>query len=133
MVHEESQITVLGMGASSGVTFDELLVLGRKTLAKAHILKPDMIATLSSKQSDSVWAALAARFDCALCFFEAERLEAETPRLKNPSDRVFHAVGCHGVAEAAALAGAGSQSILLVEKTVSARASAALARALPSC
>ncbi len=34
----------------------------------------------------------------------AAELEAETPRLENPSDVVFAEVGCHGVAEAAALA-----------------------------
>ena len=41
-------------------------------------------------------------------FFSAAALEAETPRLKNPSEAVFREVGCHGVAEGAALAAAGA-------------------------
>ena len=40
-------------------------------------------------------------------FFDAATLERETPRLRNPSDVVFAEVGCHGVAEGAAMAAAG--------------------------
>ncbi len=62
-------------------------------------------------------------------FFDPARLEAETPRLANPSDRVFREVGCHGVAEGAALAAAGPEGELIVAKTKSARATCAVARA----
>jgi cobalt-precorrin 5A hydrolase/precorrin-3B C17-methyltransferase len=40
---------------------------------------------------------------------------------------VFRAVGCHGVAEAAALAGAGPDGVLVVEKRIGARATCAIA------
>ena len=62
-------------------------------------------------------------------FFDAAALEAETPRLANPSDLVFREVGCHGVAEAAALAAAGADGALVVAKTKSKRATCAIARA----
>jgi hypothetical protein len=42
---------------------------------------------------------------------------AETPRLRNPSASLFARIGCHGVAEAAALAEAGEAARLIVEKT----------------
>jgi cobalt-precorrin 5A hydrolase/precorrin-3B C17-methyltransferase len=46
-------------------------------------------------------------------------LEALTPKLKNPSEIVFQEVGCHGVAEGAALAAVGDSGILLVPKVKS--------------
>ena len=62
-------------------------------------------------------------------FFAAAALEAEAGRLRNPSDFVFREVGCHGVAEGAALAAAGPHGELVMEKTKSARATCAIARA----
>ena len=123
---------VLGMGGSSGVTFDELLALAEQVLARGACSRPDAIATFSTKRGEPVWAELASYYACAVCYFDAERLEQETPRLKNPSVAVFRTVGCHGVAEAAALAATGSNGILAVEKTASGRATAALAIAAPS-
>jgi cobalt-precorrin 5A hydrolase/precorrin-3B C17-methyltransferase len=52
----------------------------------------------------------------------------ETPRLKNPSDVVFRQVGCHGVAEAAALAAIGESAVLIMPKMKSLHATAAIAR-----
>ncbi|NKW80042.1 cobalamin biosynthesis protein [Ochrobactrum pecoris] len=115
------------MGGSSDVTFDELLALAEQVLSRSPGSRPDAIATLSTKRGDPIWTELAAHYECALCFFDAERLEQETPRLKNPSEAVFRSVGCHGVAEAAALAAAGANGFLAVGKTVSGRATAALA------
>jgi cobalt-precorrin 5A hydrolase len=64
-------------------------------------------------------------------FFDAAALEAESARLQNPSDIVFAHTGCHGVAEGAALAGAGPEAILLVPKIRSAHATAAIAGPRP--
>ena len=50
-------------------------------------------------------------------------------RLANPSELVFRATGCHGVAEGAALAAVGPEGALLVAKTRSARATLAIGRA----
>lgn len=119
------------MGASSGATFEELVALADQVLSQGSCSRFDAIATLSSKCDEPVWGRLAAHYECALCFFDAKRLENETARLKNPSEAVFRSVGCYGVAEAAALAGAGPNGILMVEKTVSGRATAALAVARP--
>lgn len=118
---------VLGMGSSSGVKLEELVSLADRVLTDAGVIKPDKIATLDIKQSEPVWLALAEHYECSLCFFGAERLEEETPRIKNPSDVVFATIGCHGVAESAALAAAGPEALLVVEKTVGGRVTAALA------
>ncbi len=62
-------------------------------------------------------------------FFTAEALLAETPRLRNPSERVFRETGCWGVAEGAALAAVGAAGRLVVEKRASRSATCAVARA----
>lgn len=71
--------------------------------------------------------AVASHFSVPLVTFPAARLETETPRLANPSDIVFAHTGCHGVAEAAALAQAGAGGRLVVEKTKSVHATVAIA------
>jgi len=64
-----------------------------------------------------------------LRLFTAEELEAETPRLETPSDVVFAEVGCHGVSEAAALAGTGASGFLNITKRKTAMATCAIAMA----
>lgn len=115
------------MGCSSNTPFEELLALSERVLGLADVTRPDAIATLVAKHGEPVWNNLALHYGCRLMFFDVATLEAQTPRLKNPSDAVFKAVGCHGVAEAAALAGVGKDGFLRVEKTASAHATAALA------
>ena len=63
-------------------------------------------------------------------FFTSAELEAEAPRLANPSEAVFREVGCHGVAEGAALAAVGPSGRLVLPKRASRRATCAIARAL---
>jgi cobalamin biosynthesis protein CbiG len=126
-VASDTKHIVLGMGSSSGVSFGELVSLGDRVLASAGVTKPDIIVTLDTKQSEPVWLVLAEHYGCSLCFFTAGRLEEETSRIKNPSEAVFSAIGCHGVAESAALAAAGPDAFLMVEKTVDGRVTAALA------
>jgi cobalt-precorrin 5A hydrolase/precorrin-3B C17-methyltransferase len=62
-------------------------------------------------------------------FFDAATLEAETPRLQTPSEAVYREVGCHGVAEGAALAAAGADGQLRVAKRKSRRATCAVGQA----
>ena len=71
---------------------------------------------------------VAERLGLPVRLFDAAALERETPRLANPSDVVFQEVGCHGVAEAAALAMAGETASLIVPKRKSANATVAIAR-----
>jgi cobalt-precorrin 5A hydrolase len=60
-----------------------------------------------------------------------QTLERETPRIKNPSAVVFARVGCHGVAESAAMAAMSAlDAELVLPKIKSAHATAAIARIL---
>ncbi|NKB21438.1 MAG: precorrin-3B C(17)-methyltransferase [Alphaproteobacteria bacterium] len=122
---------VMGIGCERGVTSDEILALATNTLAQAKLSANSVacISTIELKEDETGILDLATAFDVPVQLFTAEQLEAETARLANPSDIVFNAVGCHGVAEAAALAGTGTDGTLTVAKQKSARATCAIARA----
>ena len=121
----------LGVGCERDCDPDELIALVDETLTAAG-LSPASVAVVTSidvKMDEAAVHAVAAHLGAATRYFDAPRLEAETPRLENPSETVFREVGTHGVAEAAALAATGSNGELVVAKHKSARATCAVARA----
>ncbi len=121
----------LGVGCERGAPVGEVIALARETLA-AHNLAEGAVAAVVSldlKADETAVLALATTLGVPARFFAAARLEEETPRLANPSDLVFREVGCHGVAEGAALAAAGPEGVLIAPKRKSARATCAIARA----
>jgi cobalt-precorrin 5A hydrolase/precorrin-3B C17-methyltransferase len=124
-------VLALGVGCERGCDMQELSALVETTLAEAGLASGAiaLVASLDLKQDEPAVAALGGALGVPVRFFPAHRLEAETPRLATPSEDVFRAVGCHGVAEGAALAAAGTDALLLVAKRRSARATCAIARA----
>ncbi|MEM7253071.1 MAG: precorrin-3B C(17)-methyltransferase [Pseudomonadota bacterium] len=119
----------MGVGCERAVGEAEVCSLVFDTLRNAS-LSPLAIGGVFShvlKSDEPAVHAVANRLHCAPRFFDAARLETETPRLANPSDVVFKEVGSHGVSEAAALAAAGPSARLGVAKTKSARATCAVA------
>lgn len=122
-------VLAVGVGCERGIDPAEVSALARDALAEAG-LAPFAVAgvySLDLKADEPALHALAAELDVTARFFGAERLEAETPRLATPSAAVFREVGCHGVAEGAALAAAGPHATLRVRKRKSARATCAIA------
>ncbi len=124
-------VLALGLGCERDTAPDELCALARRTLEAAGLAREAIacVASLDLKTDEQAVLAVADDLGVPPRFFDAETLERETPRLTAPSDAVFAAVGCHGVAEAAALACAGPEGALVVPKTRSARGTCALARA----
>ena len=125
----------VGIGCERGCSVEEVQSLIDATLAKAR-LAPESVACFASIDLKMDEPAIggarlpgASARSCELRFFPAAELNAEAHRLKNPSERVMKEVGCPGVAEGAALAAAGPDSELIVEKSRSARATIAVARA----
>lgn len=121
----------IGVGCERDCAPDELQALVAETLAAAG-LSPHSVAAVVSidvKADEPAVHAVAGLLNAPARFFTPEVLEAETPRLENPSDIVFREVGAHGVAEAAALAAAGPRGTLIVAKRKSKRATCAIARA----
>ena len=117
----------VGVGCERGTDPEELIALVWNTLQENNI-SPERVAVVVSLdlKSDEPAVHAVAQFLsdksgdlCTARFFDADTLEAQTSRLKNPSEIVFQEVGCHGVAEGAALAAAGDTGILLVPKVKS--------------
>jgi cobalt-precorrin 5A hydrolase/precorrin-3B C17-methyltransferase len=121
----------LGVGCARGCPPGELSALVAEALAGAEIA-PAAVAgvfSLDLKADEPAVTALAGALGVPARFFDAARLDDETARLANPSAVVFAEVGCHGVAEAAALAAAGPGGELVVAKRKSGMATCAVARA----
>ena len=106
-------------------------MLARRVLG-AGGLAPEAVACVASldiKADEPAVNAVAEWLGVPLRLFDAATLERETPRLTAPSEVVFRAVGCHGVAEAAALACAGPDGTLAMPKARSGRGTCAIAKA----
>jgi len=122
----------LGLGCERGADADEVHRLALETLAAAGLCPEavGVVVSIDVKADETAIHQVAGRLGCPVRFFDAARLEAETPRLATPSAVVFAEVGCHGVAEGAALAAVGPGGALIAPKRKSGRATAAVARAL---
>ncbi|MEQ9574265.1 MAG: cobalamin biosynthesis protein, partial [Rhodospirillales bacterium] len=123
-------VLTIGVGCERDADPAELRDLVTETMAK-HGLAPGAVACVASidvKMDEAAVNTLGDALGLPVRFFDAATLEAEAPRLANPSDVVFNEVGCHGVAEGSALAAGGPDAVLVVEKTKSKRATCAIAR-----
>ena len=121
----------IGVGCERGTEPDELMGLVRNTLAENR-LAPESVAgvfSLDLKADEPAVHAVAEALGRTARFFDAATLEAEADRLHTPSELVYREVGCHGVAEGAALAAAGPRGELIVPKTKTRRATCAIALA----
>ena len=120
----------LGMGCERGCDPVEAIELAEKALAESGYARQSLsaIVSLDLKADEAAIQAVAAHFGVPARFFDAATLERETSRLKNPSEVVFAEVGCHGVAEGAALAAVGATGELVFPKIKSKGATAAIAR-----
>ncbi|MEL6478351.1 MAG: precorrin-3B C(17)-methyltransferase [Pseudomonadota bacterium] len=121
---------VIGVGCARDCPPQELQALVQEAMAAEQIPKAGVagIFSIDLKADEPAVLSLAAP-ESPLRVFPADRLEAEAGRLANPSEIVFAEVGCHGVAEGAALAAAGPEGWLVVEKRKTANATCAIARA----
>lgn len=126
-----AQRYALGVGCARGCPAAELEGLARETLAAAGV-DPAAVAGVFSidvKADEAAVLTVAGALKAPMRFFTAEELEREAPRLATPSEVVFAEVGCHGVAEGAALAGAGPEARLVAPKRKTAMATVAIAEA----
>lgn len=121
----------VGVGCERGAEPAELAELVGRALDEADLARPAVagVFSLDLKMDEPAVHAAAEMLGTEARFFDAAALEAETPRLATPSETVFREVGCHGVAEGAALAAAGPAGALVVAKRKSRRATCAVALA----
>jgi cobalt-precorrin 5A hydrolase/precorrin-3B C17-methyltransferase len=121
---------VLGMGCERGAATQEAIALAEQAMSDSGFSRKNLAAVVSIdlKADETAIHAVAAHFGVPARFFDAATLEAETPRLKNPSEIVFAEVGCHGVAEGAALAAVGADGALAFAKIKSKGVTVAIGR-----
>ncbi|MBB4568967.1 cobalamin biosynthesis protein [Rhizobium leucaenae] len=121
---------ILGLGCERGTDWNDVRLLAERALRDSGIEVTQVltIASIDTRSNEPAILETAAHLQLPLRFFDAATLERETPRLKNPSELVFARVGCHGVAEAAALAAAGPIAELVLPKIKSGFATAAIAK-----
>lgn len=122
-------VLALGVGCERDCAPEELQSLVADTLKKSGLSAKSIacVVSLDLKMDEPAVHALAKHLNVPARFFTAAELEAEASRLAHPSDVVFAEVGCHGVSEGAALAAAGPDATLRVEKMRSKRATCAIA------
>jgi len=125
------QTHVVGVGCARGCDPQELIDLVDGQISASGIAKGAIacVTSIDLKADETAMNALADHLGVPFRVFDAKTLEAEAPRLKNPSDVVFEEVGCHGVSEGAALAAVGQDGELALEKQKTANATCAIARA----
>ena len=105
------QDVMLGAGCARGCPADELIDLVMRELARANVNAASIagIFSVDLKADEPALEALADMLAVPLRIFDRDSLQAEAPRLQNPSDAVQDEIGIPGVAEAAALAAAGPE------------------------
>jgi cobalt-precorrin 5A hydrolase / precorrin-3B C17-methyltransferase len=130
-LHFAPQVLAMGIGCERGTEPQEAIALAERALADAGLSRHALagVFSIDVKADEAAVQDVAAHFGVAARFLEAATLEAETPRLANPSDVVFAEVGCHGVSEGAALAAVGADGALIVPKVKSKRVTVAIAKA----
>ncbi len=130
LVYHPATLAV-GVGCERGTAPDEVVGLVRETLGGAGLAAGAVavVVSIDVKADEPALHDAARDLGVPARFFDAAALEAETPRLANPSDADYREVGAHGVAEAAALAAAGAAGELVVPTRKSRRATCAVARA----
>jgi cobalt-precorrin 5A hydrolase/precorrin-3B C17-methyltransferase len=124
-------VLVLGIGCERFCPAEEIAELAAASLAAAGLAAGAVAAVVSVdlKTGEAGIHALARSLGVPARFFPAARLLAETERLTVRSEAAFRATGCWGVAEGAALAGAGADGALVVARRQSRHATCAVARA----
>lgn len=124
----------IGVGHESGAAFADLVALAEDCLKRAACAQRDLgaVASIESRRVGGLVGQLAQHFGVAVIFYPAARLELETPRLLHPSEDLFRRIGCHGVAEAAALAAAGPEAALVLAKQAARGVTCAIAARGPN-
>ena len=120
----------VGIGCERGAPTEEIIELVDQSLAASGLTRASVacVASIDLKTDEPAIHAAASALGAPARFFDAASLEAQRPRLANPSNAVFAEVGCHGVAEGAALAAAGPAGVLHTPKQKTARGTCAIAR-----
>ena len=120
----------IGIGARRDIDARELAEFVREVAARLCVdLQSATLATIEARADEPGLRDAARLLDMAVVFLSLENLRARDKDVPTRSARVEELFGVRSVAEAAALAGAGSGSILLAPRVATTRLACAIARA----
>jgi cobalt-precorrin 5A hydrolase len=121
---------VAGVGFRRGVEVEEIVLLVTRALAAAAIGRDTLsgLATVGDKADEPGFRLAAERLGVAPLSVSRDALLRAAPADGTMSPRSMTMYGVNSLAEAAALAGAGPSSILVLARLASAGATCALAR-----
>jgi cobalt-precorrin 5A hydrolase len=121
----------IGVGCRLGCSADAIETLVRQALVQAPQADRLGLFTICDKSGEPGLAEAAARLGLELIFLSREALQNQSPFVRTRSERVENLFGVPSVAEAAALAGAGAESVLLVPRIAGQGATCAVAGSKP--
>jgi cobalt-precorrin 5A hydrolase len=119
----------IGVGCRLGCTAEEIEALVRRALDRAPGAHRLGLFTIRDKAGEPGLAEAANRLGLDLVFLARDTLREQAPSVQTPSARAESRFGVPSVAEAAALAGAGAGSVLLVPRITGESATCAIAEA----
>jgi cobalt-precorrin 5A hydrolase len=126
--HESKSTVAIGIGCKRGCSSEAIAALVERTTAAASCAgAPAALFTHEAKKSEAGLAGAAKALGLPLVFLETEVLRQASLRAATNSPRVMEMFGLRSIAEAAALAGAGPSSVLLVARISDGGASCAIA------
>jgi cobalt-precorrin 5A hydrolase len=118
----------IGIGCKKGCSREAIAALVERAIAAASCaVAPAALFTHEAKKSEAGLESAAKALGLPLVFLEGQVLRQASLRAATNSPRVMAMFGLPSIAEAAALAGAGPSSILLVARMSDGRASCAIA------
>jgi cobalamin biosynthesis protein CbiG len=121
----------IGIGARRDIDARELAGFVRDVAARHGVdLQSATLATIEARCDELGLQGAARLLDMPVVFLSLENLRARGKDVQTRSARVEEMFGVGSVAEAAALAAAGSGSILLAPRVATARLACAIARAI---
>jgi cobalt-precorrin 5A hydrolase len=116
------------LGYKRGCSSEAILTLVERATAAAECAgAPATLFTHAAKKSEAGLAQAAKALGLPLVFLDGQVLRQASLRAATNSPRVMAMFGLPSIAEAAALAGAGPSSVLLVARMSDGRASCAIA------
>nr|WP_294523747.1 cobalamin biosynthesis protein [uncultured Rhodopila sp.] len=121
----------IGVGCRLGCAADAIVGLVRQALEQAPAAERLGLFTIRDKAGEPGLMEAADRLGLDLVFLTRDALLEQAPSVQTSSARVESRFGVPSVAEAAALAGAGAGSVLLVKRIAGQGATCAIAGVRP--
>lgn len=119
----------IGLGCRRDTAGDEVVALVQEAIAllKGSPVRPAGLFTLADKRGEAGLAEAARTLGLPLVFLDRAVLALVAGEARSCSRRVEEMFGLPGIAETAALAGAGQGAVLLVPRVASAAVTCAIA------